>query len=310
VSDEFDFTTVGGMLHVMGDETEVWNFGLLPGECRLPAVETVAPQVAGNWDGKTSISHWIVTEQVLGKVLPAQKQPRGTCVARGFTGACNVLQCIQIATGKRKDKFQPLSHAWIYGGARTLSGMLGGGDGAMGPDAAEWAKRYGCLTQKEAGDEDYYSDTLAIKWGGRGGVDNSLKPTAADNIVIEMATCTTFSQAADVIASGGVVTVASNQGFSMTRDSEGVCRAQGSWAHQMFFGAVMVTPSGKRVLGCAQSWGENVPSGPQLPGCPSYVFGVEESVANRMLGQRSSVAISGFVGWVDPNPKPDTPWVF
>ena len=67
--------------------------------------------------------------------------------------------------------------------------------------------------------------------------------------------------------------------------------------HYMYFGSVHKLASGRRVLGCGQSWGQNVPDGPTLENCPDYVFGVEERTVNRMLGQRTSTGVTAFAGW-------------
>ena len=299
------FRSVGGtplVPHNTADPNLVsWNFGLFPSDLpeHIPTFYVAAPHLEGSWDGKTSVSNWEATRKVLGAFLPAQKQTRGTCVGRGCSGALNVLQCIQIAEGKRADEFRPVSHAWCYGGARTRGGMLGSGDGAMGPDAALWCKEKGSVFQRESGDADYYSDQRAVEWGGSG-IPSALLPLAADNPAQEVAVCLSAREAADTIFNGGVVTVASDQGFTMTRDSHGVCQPQGSWAHQMYLAAIVVLPDGRKVFGCGQSWGENTPDGPQLSGCPNYVFGIQWEVADGMLRQKQSMSVGAFVGWSSP----------
>lgn len=313
MSEEF-FKSVGGVLEqnpahiegVMGAEPLVWNFGLAgPRQpIEAPSVYAVAPHLKGQWDGKTTVSVFAVAKKVLGQYIPAQRQTLGTCGSRAVSGALNHIQCVQIASGMYS-QYKPVSHAWIYGGARELAGMLGGGDGVIPPTPVTWCEKKGVVTQEEAKDTDYYSDTIAGRWGSRG-VPRELLPLGADNLVVEAATCRSFKEAADVIAAYGVVAVASNQGFTMTRDKYGVCRPSGNWAHYMFFGSVHRLEDGRRVLGCAQSWGDNVPDGPTLPDCPDYVFGVEEKVADAMLGLGESTAIYAFQGWG----KPKIPWVF
>lgn len=306
MSDEFNFfSKVGGVALMRGDET-AWNFGMLaldplPG----PTLHSAIPWVAGRWDGRTSISNFLAPKKVLGGFLKAQRQTSGTCGGRATSGGLNLLQCLQIAAGKAS-KFEPVSHGWCYAGARTLAGNLGRGDGVIAPSPLDWCKQKGVVHQRESGDADYYSDRVADSWG-RSGLPRELMDLAKDNPIEDMAPCTTFQEAADAIASGGVVMVASDQGFTMTRDREGVCSPRGVWQHYMFFGSVHVLAGGRRVLGCAQSWGDNVPDGPALDGCPDYVFGVEERTAERMLSQRVSTAVLAFKGWGDGN---HNPWVF
>ncbi len=305
-----DFTAVGGVALMQGGET-TWNFGMrFDGRQQhsiLP-LDVAAPNLSGRWDGNTAISHWLATKRYFkDKFLPAQRQTAGTCVSRGFAGAINVLQCVMGGLG-RPVTYQNVSHAWAYGGARTLSGLLGSGDGAMGPDAMEWGRKYGVLTQPEAKDEDYYSDKVAVEYG-RVGVPKSMFPMAADNLIGDIAMIQTPEQAADVIAGGGVITVASDRGFTMERDRYGVCRPSGTWHHQMYICAVMKLPNGAKVFGCGQSWGDNTPSGDLLEGCPDYVFGIEWDVAAYMFRQRGTVAATAFANWVPPDDG-KIPWVF
>lgn len=306
MADEFDFSKVGGTAVMRGDEAH-WNFGLdnldpIPGY----SVHQRLPEIAGRWDGRTSVSNFLAARKVLGGFLKAQRQTSGTCGGRATSGGLNLLQCVQIASGKRADKFEPVSHAWCYAGARTLTGTLGRGDGVIAPSPLDWCRDKGVVHQRESGDTDYYSDRIADAWG-RSGIPRDLMELAKDNPIQEMVPCTTFQEAADTITSGGVIMVASDQGFSMTRDRYGVCSPRGVWQHYMMFGAVVVLPDGRKALGCAQSWGDNVPDGPPLDGCPDYVFGVEEQTVNRMLGQRVSTAVLAFKGWEVAN---FNPWVF
>lgn len=308
----FDFAAVGGIPLVAGAGAPPlsWNFGLVeaPDASKArPTFAQAAPNLMDRWDGKTSISLFEVVKKLLGKDIAAQRQTRGTCVSRGWSLACNLLQAVQIVNKRRPDKFMYVSHSVIYGGSREMGGMLGGGDGSYGGAAADWVRKGGLCTQEEVGDNytDDDTDTLAVKFGSRGVPDN-LKKLAIDNLVGETALVTTYEEAANAIASGKPVPVCSGQGFTMTRDADGFCRPSGSWAHCMLFGAVIVLPNGKRGLGCAQSWGQNTPSGLLLPGCPDFVFGVDEETATRMLSGRDSFAITGLNGW-----EADTiPWTF
>jgi hypothetical protein len=323
---DIDLTTVGGrrLMQSAPDGGESWDFGYYPtpGYCEeyhaAPSVHASAPLLRGRWDGATSISHWDATKLVRGywprgEYLPAQRQPRGTCVARGGSGALNVRQCIQIALLGTNEEFKPVSHSALYGEVRELGGIRGNSDGAMGADAAKALARFGGKHQAEVGEpvgrEGYYSDDLAVRWGaGRGGVwtPENVKALGADNKALDVRPVRSAQEAADVIASLGVFTVASDQGFTTTRDASGVCRPRGTWMHQMFGAAVVVLPDGRRVFGIGQSWGDNVPDGPTLWHCPDYVFGVEWDVLDRMLRQGDSMGILAFDGW--DNPTPVIPW--
>jgi hypothetical protein len=286
-----------------------WNFGLtdaagetaksiddVPKVTGYP-VYSVAPQIRGAWDGSTNVSGWLATKQVLGTWLEAQAQKIGSCGGAATSGGLNVMQCLQIASGKRSDVFKRVSRAWCYVGAREIGGHRGRGEGVIPPYPLDWCKAKGAVHIEETGtNERYDSDNVASSWD-RSGIPRNIMELAIDNLIVDMAPCYDFQSAADVIASGGVVMVASDQGFTMERDREGVCQPQGEWMHYMYFASVHKLPSGRRVLGCGQSWGQNVPDGPTLENCPDYVFGVEERTVNRMLGQRTSTGVTAFAGW-------------
>lgn len=312
------FRSVGGRRVLFGADGEpVYNFGITTAtgalatdmmdvpDVRGRRFSDVAPQAYGRWDGKTSVSNWLATQHVLGKFLGAQAQKIGSCGGAATSGGLNVQQCLQIENGKQAGGFKPVSRAWCYVGARIITRTRGRGEGVIPPSPLEWCKQKGAVHLEEVQGEDYGHDQLAKQWD-RSGIPQAALDLGADNIIEDMAPVYTFQEAADVILGGGVVMVASDQGFTMQRDKDGFCSPKGKWMHYMYFAAVVVTPGGRRGLGCGQSWGQNVPSGTLLAGCPDYVFGVDEKVVNRMLGQRDSTGVASFKGWGE---KYD-PWVF
>lgn len=318
----FDFSAVGGVargtthlaavrlalgeLGAAPDNEPVWDFGWAPTppEARPlgRSFHSVAPHLAGSWDGKTSFSLWDIGKRLTGDYLKAQYQTLGTCVSRGWSASCNLLQFSMIAQGATRPdgtpmEFQYVAHAPIYGGSREIGGMLArpGRDGSYGGAAAKWVKQGGVCTLADIGD-DYNSDTQAGQMGWKG-VPAAVKELCKSHLVTDCVMVTSFQEAADAIMNGHPVAVCSDQGFTMNRDSDGFDRPRGSWAHCMHFGSVIVTPGGRRGLGCGQSWGSNNPSGPLLPGAPGHVFGVDEATVTRMLRQQDSYAVAGINGW-------------
>lgn len=255
------------------------------------------------WDGKTTTKRMAMTKQILhhgkpGTFLPAQYQPRGTCVGRGASGAINNFQAVLCMMGFPMI-WKPVSHAWCYAGARMQYGDLGGGDGAVGKGAFEWCRAKGVCHQEEAGDTDYYKDAVAVQWASRG-IPTSIVDMGRDNPLTEAFSVTSAKKAADVLFSGGGVTVASNRGFAQRRDADGVDKPSGNWAHQMHFVDICVTPTGRKVFACVQSWGEDGGgiTGPLLSDQPAYVFGVEWDVADSMLRVGDSMGCMNFEGWL------------
>lgn len=258
--------------------------------------QTAAAPLVGAWDRKTSFSLFKLHEILLGKPMPAQRQTLGTCTSRGASLAANLSQLAEIAAGATWE-YSPVAHAPIYGFGREIANMLAppGRDGCYGSAVCEGMKNNGLATLKEVGDE-YDSDEIAGKMGWKG-VPSNIKTLCSDNKIADFVPVMSFDEAADLIVSGKPVIVCSLRGFSMKRDSDGFCAPQGTWAHCMCFGSVHVTAAGRRGLGCAQSWGQNTPSGPTLPNCPDFVFGVEERTVNEMLRQKDTFAITGKSYW-------------
>lgn len=314
--DEFDPRTVGGVMYVRdgGDANNpadvLWNFGVMgmPGldgpivASSAPNLYDVAPHVEGRWDGVSSICVHDAVRKVLGKPMPAQMQPRGTCGGRTGKMAGQLLQCILIAAGRRAN-YRPVSHAWLYALARKEYGMLGGGDGVPDGSIPAVMAKYGLLHAEEAGDTADYgdgSDDLAARWGGRNGPPREMFDLAADNKVeTSLVKVRTFQELADGYAAGGVGLVSSMRGFTMTRDANGECRAQGTWSHYMTGSGISVV--GGRAKGAIdQSWGRNTPSGPQIEGgrWPDHSFLGDRDVIERDMIQGGSFhLIFGFQLW-------------
>jgi len=319
--DNFDFSKCGGVAvnlstgqqldsherkYATPDEI-MWDFGrktYLAGEgARL--MEDAQPKLAGRWDGTSTISLFQASLKVkhhgpIGSFIPAQWQPRGTCVGRGASGLMNNLQCNKILAGS-PDVFQPVSHAFMYALARMYyNDLRSWQDGAVGQGALLGGAKWGLGYQEEVGDVDYFKDDIAANWAYNG-IPAAKLMVGADNLIKDAALVTSCEVLADLIASGGGLTIASNRGFTTSRDAEGCCSPKGTWNHQMFVGLVGKTPRGRRVFGIAQSWGANTPSGPALFGCPDYVFGADWDVVQGMLSQRDSMGCTIFDGWVDVN---------
>lgn len=255
------------------------------------------------WDGKSSTFRMAMTKKIkhhgkAGDFLPAQYQPRGTCVGRGASGAINVFQAILCINGWPYT-WRPVSHAWCYAGARMQYNDLGSFDGAVGRGAFEFCRHKGVTYQVEAGDIDYYKDDIAASWALRG-IPSKTIDLGQDNPLTDAFPVTTAKKAADVLFSGGCVTIASNQGFTSVRDNDGFCKPSGSWAHQMHLvDVIIIASTGRKGFACVQSWGEDAQSGPKLIEQPGYVFGIDWDVANRMLGVGDSMGAINFEGWLD-----------
>jgi hypothetical protein len=321
-----DFTQFGGVpapapaSYLMTGRPDGWNFGVVgkpglmygaPVPSTAPFLYDVAPHLMGRWDGKTTICPHDAARKVLGKDMPAQMQPRGTCGGRAAKMGLQLLQTLLIANGRRA-KYHPVSHAFPYAVAREEGGILGPEDGVLdGSIPPVMAK--GNVTMAEAGETGDYgagSDDLAAKWG-RTGAPAAVKALAADNpIGADFARVRTFQEYADGCAAGGIGVVSDDDGYTMTRDKDGVCkRVREPWYHYHLFDGLAVLPSGRVVVPYDQSWGANVPAGPKLMDgrWPDYCFGVDRADAEETLRNNTVHLIFGFQLW-DESAVPDVSW--
>lgn len=253
---------------------------------------------------------WEAEEAILGKLLPAHAQKIGSCVSHGWGRGAQDLMLCEIFFGKESESWPgQVATEPIYAGSRVEigRGRVGNGDGSLGSWAADWVSKYGIIIRGKYGQWDLSvnDETIAKRWGAPGaGVPDELEPVAKEHPIKTVALVTTAQGAADALANYYPVPVCSNQGFSMTRDANGICRAEGSWAHCMEFRGVCTLKGGKRILIIQQSWGES-PTGPNVlklesgkeVTMPQGCFGCEMEVADKMLKGRDSYAISGFVGF-------------
>jgi hypothetical protein len=242
---------------------------------------------------------WDACKKVTGGHLPAHDQDGvGCCVGEGFSSAVEYLQCVEIALGNEPEEYRPISSEGVYGLSRVEVG--GGrirGDGSTGAWAARAVREYGVLPRAVFGDTDltHFSPRRARQWGDRG-LPADLECEARRHPVRTVSLVTSFAEARAAIAHGYPVAVCSDQGFGLARDRDGFCPPLGRWDHCMcFIGAV----GGRRPgLCCLQSWGPDTPGGPVgLGDHPRCAFWVDAPVADRMLAQGDSWALSAFEGF-------------
>lgn len=305
-----------------------WNFGIAPSTNEstamvqaTPTFKSALPNLVGAWDGTTNVNHHDAVRKVLGKDIRAQKQPRGTCGGRAGSRSSEILQCILIATGQRA-KFHYVSHAAIYYAARKKYGMLRGNpnddslDGVAQGSVPEILGEFGLVTRDADGDANDYgdgSDDLACKWGA-GVIDAAtaqhLASLGAEAIVTKKVRAESAQDCADGLAAGGVVCQADGQGYTMERDDEGFCSPQGTWQHYQTRSGVRRTPRGRKGFDYNQSWGDDAPSGPLLPGCPSNCFGVDWDVQDQLCHDGVVDILFAFPLWDLEKGPVDLPWVF
>lgn len=305
------FRSMGGIPFSGGPgEAPRWSFGW---RCNPDAVEQVvatlpfqrlgvdAPSIKGTGAGKTVLLS-DAAKKLLGHHLPAQQQPRGTCVSRGYSRAVDYLQIAQIVIQGLAQEYKFASHAFIYGCGAEVGHDQNYQDGLVGAWAAKAVTQFGVCTNEECGDRDAGYDDLAVEWKARG-VPQKYKDLGKDNLVRTVSLVTTPEQARDAICNAYPVSCCSGQGFTMKRDSNGRCTPQGLWSHCMMWSAYR---DDRRQFLVEQSWGQNTPSGPTGDlDIPDNAFWIDWDVAASMLREQDSFALSSFDGW----PAQTLPWV-
>jgi hypothetical protein len=106
----------------------------------------------------------------------------------------------------------------------------------------------------------------------------------------------TWDELVAALQSGYPVTICTAQGFNLTRDDQGYCRAQGTWGHCMLIAGVRF--DNNRPGACiVQSWGPECPTGPTALGQPSFSFWAERPTIERILAEGDSWALSKSPGF-------------
>jgi hypothetical protein len=283
------------------------------------------PNMQGRWDGKASVNHWqAVLKNYNGDWSKAEEliqyQPRGTCGGRAGSFTGDMVQHILIGTGKRA-KFMRTSHAAVYYFARKLYNMIGNGnwqdesdDGVASGSVPEALAKMGYANRDEAHDSGWYgpgSDDLACQLaaGMQADLARKLEEAAKDNLITAWAPVTSAQEMADGIAAGGVGIISDSRGYSMTRDSNGYCRPQGTWYHYHVRAGVLGTDNYPRKgFAYNQSWSKNTPSGPRLKDYPGNCFGVDWDVDDANCRNGRAAVVFGFALWDLERQNYDIPW--
>jgi len=236
-----------------------------------------------------------------GKPFVVGRQAIGDCVSWGAMHAVYCQDAVSWSLGKLPDPpLMPCSEA-LYGGARVEArGRPGDGaqpyggfsDGATGFGAAKFLRDFGVVYRETVNGIDLtmYSGDRAKEWGaygcggrGDGGKMDAIAKTHPCRYVVAIRT---WDELAAAIESGFPVTLASSQGFSSTRNKDGICEASGVWMHQMCAIGIRHKKNGAPDDLCLvlNSWGPSYCSGGKFPDDqPDGSFWARRSVVERML---------------------------
>mgnify|MGYP003640670417 CR=1 FL=1 len=203
-----------------------------------PVFEAIGASIKGSGKGKVTLLYDFI-RQANGGRFPNRKQTVGDCVSQGAAYAVDAVKAVDIVVnGDFELWVAETATEDIYGGSRVQigNGRIGRGDGSIGAWAARYVSEYGAVPRGKYGNVDLttYSGQKAQRWGMPSvGVPATLIKKAKQHPIETVSQISTYAECRDLVANGYGVTIASNQGFSNRRDSEGFARPEGSWAHQM-----------------------------------------------------------------------------
>lgn len=244
---------------------------------------------------------WDAYRKQFGRPPPPQDQGQvGSCVSFGTSRAVEMSLINEIVEGGANFDFKPITEEIVYAGSRvTIGGGQLRGDGSVGAWAAEYVTKYGTLPRGKYGSTDCtaYSESRCRQWGDAG-VPSSLVPEVKKYPVGSTTQVKSWDDAKKALAQRYGIAVCSDQGFTMRRDSRGVCRPSGSWAHCMALLGYHTDTDGKEYGYIQNSWTEAPYSGPLGWGNPGGGgFWADSATINRMIRQNDTWAFSAVKGF-------------
>jgi hypothetical protein len=238
---------------------------------------------------------------------PYEGQTGNNCTAKSTANLTDLLQFIDVKAGLQVSVHRIASEAtYAFGLARA--GMRGD-NGCYGAALAKAFSLDGQVDYKTIGApfkedarrlQQYANNPSAVvqKFAGDAAAHKG-----------EVVHITTIEEALAWFANSGLLILPSNVGFAdgrggaAPRDANGIVRARGSWAHQMF-GAGVIRTDGIDTIVISQSWGKNTPDGPKPFKLPSYMFRATFSDFQRILDAGDVWGLRKFAGF---EPKPLAP---
>jgi len=248
--------------------------------------------------------------------LPGGAQGRGDCVSWSTRNTCLITMCSDITSGTPDEVSGKLEGAPEVSDTARLNGVLSteaiynwrrhGGDGWSCAEAASVVIKDSGLWLRKIYDEidvDFtsYSARNAGIYGSKTPPD-SWRKIGAPHLMRTATVLETYEQLRDMLANGYGVSSCGGEGFSNTRDINGVSKRQGGWAHALAYIAVDDRPEiiklyGEPLILVQNSWGNWNDGGRRIFGTfidiPIGSFWAKWSD----IKNRDMIALSGANGW-------------
>lgn len=200
--------------------------------------------------------------QLDGVYYPTHHQLANSCTSHGIGGAIDQAQLNELAYDGGDFLFEEAATEAIYGGAIVNVGRSRGDNGAVVAYGLRWCQG-GYLTRGlyKADGREYnlrkYSKENDLYFCMKG-VSQELSQFATRKIAPPIPV-KSFDEAVKLFKRRVPIVNGSNRGFTLNRDTEGFCKAQGNWAHCVYFAGFIL---GRRPGAFyQQSWGPGMPRG-------------------------------------------------
>jgi hypothetical protein len=247
--------------------------------------------------------------------LPGGGQVEGCCVSWGqrnanlLTLVCEAVSGIPDAVSGKVEELPQVSETARKNGVLSNEAIYAfrstkPGHGWFCDEAARVSQtKAGCVLRKDYGVvnlERYTKET--INFWNRRDVSAELLEAFDDHIIREATEVTSFDALRDLLARGFGIQTCGSEGFTHSRDENGVCKRSGSWAHSMAYLGVDDRPwahekyGGPLVL-IQNSWNEYL-SGPRK------IYGTDLEIPPgsfwarwKDVTRRRMIAMAGANGW-------------
>jgi len=247
--------------------------------------------------------------------FPGGGQLEGDCVSWGARNSVLIPLCTEAAAGLPDPVSDEVEQVPEASDAAIRSGVLSTeaiyafrstkpGHGWFCAEAARVTQtEAGCVLRQQYDGIDLTNYTReTVNAFNRKSVPSELQDAWGDHIVRESTSCNSFEALRDLLARGFGVNSCGSEGFSNTRDENGVCSRKGSWAHSMCFAAADDRPWAHSKYGCGlvllqNSWNEYMKGPKKIHGMdleiPRGSFWAKWTDVKR----RSMHVMAGAQGW-------------
>ena len=240
-------------------------------------------------------------------IVSTQQGSIGSCVGNAEARDLDALAAIEIELGGESEFFKTtFSPDGLYGLGREIGNMLGPRDGLYGSAIAKAVREWGTLHQMPYDSVDLSTYTVErCRKYGRYGVGDALKQIAKEHLCVHAARVNSGDEGWSLIGSGYTINQCSNIGWQGDRDSEGIIKRSGSWAHSMAATSRRTTSGGNRIVLIHNSWGNDWAKGPYWEDMPWGSFWISLSDFDAAIRQNDSFAHAKYDGFMARTLPPD-----